>query len=232
VTADALERLLRAATDSRGRGPLPWAAAPIREAGRVLDLCCGSGGIASELAPGAWVGVDATAAADGRARRLRASDTAIPIRTNGVDAICMILTLPRTDRVDDVFAEIRRVLRPGGTLVVVVPSVTVRSWTELQLARLLRPVRRGRWRNRSGLDGAGWLLAAADFAVLGDDRVPFALPLPDADSVLQAVTDLPAAGLWPDLPAPVHERLTSELIRRAGPDRVLPMPLRRLVARR
>jgi SAM-dependent methyltransferase len=232
VTADALERLLRAATDARGRGPLPWAAAPIREAGRVLDLHCGGGAIASELAPGAWVGVDAAGAVDGRAGRLRASGTAVPIRTNGVDAICMILTLPRMAHVDDVFAEVRRVLRPGGTLVVVVPSVTVRSWTELQLARLLRPVRRGPWRNRSGLDGAGWLLAAADFAVLGDDRVPFALPLPDADSVLQAVTDLPAAGLWPDLSVPVREQLTSELIRRAGPGRVLPLPLRRLVARR
>ena len=169
---------------------------------------------------------------DGRTARLRATDTAVPIRTNGVDAVCLILTLPHMTDVDGMFAEVRRVLRPAGTLVVVVPSVTVRSWTELQLARLLRPVRRGAWRNRSGLDGAGWLLAAADFAVLGDDRVPFALPLPDADSVLQAVTDLPAAGLWPDLPGPVREELTAELVRRAGPGRVLPLPLRRLVARR
>ena len=51
MTADALERILRAATDPRGRGPLPWAAAPIREAARVLDLRCGSGAIAGELAP-------------------------------------------------------------------------------------------------------------------------------------------------------------------------------------
>ena len=89
------------------------------------------------------------------------------------------------------------------------------------------------WRNRSALDRAGWLLAAADFAVLGDDRVTFTLPLPDADAALDLVDALPRAGLWPpDLPPEVLRRVTAGLARRAGPGRVLPLPLRRLVARR
>jgi hypothetical protein len=83
------------------------------------------------------------------------------------------------------------------------------------------------------LDQTGWLLAAADFAVLGDDRVGFALPLPDAVAVRELTERLPAAGLWPpELPAEVRAEAAAGLIRRAGPDRVLPIPLRRLVARR
>jgi len=114
-----------------------------------------------------------------------------------------------------------------------VPSMSLRSVAELRLGPLLRPVHRGRWPNRSALDHAGWLLAAADFAVLGDDRVPFAVPLPDAETVTRVVADLPAAGIWPpNLPQDVLDDVTAGLTRWAGPGRALPLPLRRLVARR
>ncbi|MGH3614089.1 MAG: class I SAM-dependent methyltransferase [Pseudonocardia sp.] len=229
----ATERLLRAATGTPGGGPLPWVAAPLQEADRVLDLGCGAGPLADELRPGHWVGVDHAGTSAGRRPRVRGASTALPIRTNAVDAICLLLTLPHLAGLDDVFAEIRRVLRPGGTLVTVVPSVSMRSVQDWRLARLLRPVRRGAWRNRSGLDGAGWLLAAADFAVIGDDRVPFALPIPDAETAAGVVVDLTTAGIWPPgLPATVRAHLAEELGRRAGPGRVLPIPLRRLTARR
>ena len=89
------------------------------------------------------------------------------------------------------------------------------------------------WPNRSALDRAGWLLAAADFAVLGDDRVGYSLPLPDADAARDLVEALPRAGIWPpDLPDAVRARAFAGLTRVAGPGRVLPVPLRRLVARR
>lgn len=228
-----MTRLLHTATGPHGVGPLSWVAAPLQEADRVLDLDCGSGPLADELRPGHWAGITHAGTARGRRPQVRAATTALPIRTNAVDAICLLLTLPHLADLDDVFAEIRRVLRPGGTLVTVAPSVSMRSVRDWQLARLLRPVRRGAWRNRSGLDGAGWLLAAADFAVLGDDRVPFALPIPDAETAARAVTDLTVAGIWPPgLPATVRAHLAQELGRLAGPGRVLPIPLRRLTARR
>jgi len=94
-------------------------------------------------------------------------------------------------------------------------------------------VHRSGWTNRSALDRAGWLLAAADFAVLGDDRNTFTLPLPDATAARELVADLPEAGWWPaGLPVEVRERVAATLARRAGPGRVLPVPMRRLVARR
>jgi SAM-dependent methyltransferase len=224
---DAAGRLLRTATDRTGVGPLAWAASPLANATRVLDLCCGSGPLAGELA-GRWVGVD-PAPRPGGPPVVAGLATALPLRDNAVDGAILLLTLPRLADLDGVFAELRRVLRPAGTLVVVVPSASPRSLAELRTAG----VHRSGWTNRSALDRAGWLLAAADFAVLGDDRRAFTLPLPDAATAHALVADLPRAGWWPpELPDDVRERVAAGLVRRAGPGRVLPVPLRRLVARR
>jgi len=221
-------RVLGLATDRTGRAMPAWTAEPVRGAGRVLEL--GPGVLAEQLW-GTWVGISPSLG-PGSGARVRAAGCALPLVTNSMDAICLVLTLPRLTALDATFAEVRRVLRPAGTLVVVVPSATVRSGIELRLARVLRPVRRGAWPNRSGLDNAGWLLAAADFAVLADDRLPFTVPMPDPASALDVVTDLSAAGLWPDLPPAVRAHLARELSRRDRPGQVLPVPMRRLVARR
>jgi SAM-dependent methyltransferase len=223
--------LLRTAADRAGNGPLAWIAAPLQPATLVLDVCCGPGALADEIADGRWLGVTCTAAS-GPTPRLRGTPDALPVRTNAVDGVAMLLALQRLPRLDDVFAELRRVLRPGGTLVLLVPSALARSASELRLASLTAAVHR-HWRHRSALDRTGWLLAAADFAVLGDDRVSFSLPLPDAEAAHELVEALPRAGLWPpDLPADIRARATAGLTRLAGPGRVLPIPLRRLVARR
>lgn len=229
VTALA-ELLLQGGDDVRG--PLAWAAAPLLEADRVLDLCCGAGMLADLLPPGRWLGIDQDLTPARRGPLLRAAPEAIPLRDNAVDGALVMLALPRLPDLDGVFAELRRVLRPGGTLVLVVPSAVARSVAELRLAPLLAPVHRS-WRHRSALDKTGWLLNAADFAVLGDDRVPFSIPLPDAATARDLVAALPRAGLWPpDLPAEIRARVLDGLARRAGPGRMLPVPLRRLVARR
>jgi SAM-dependent methyltransferase len=220
-------RLLRTAADRYGTGPLAWTASPLANATRVLDVCCGSGPLAGEFA-GRWVGVD-PAPQPGAAPVVAGVANALPLRDNAVDGAVLLLALPRLPDLDAVFAELRRVLRPSGTLVVVVPSASPRSLTELRTA----PVHRTGWTNRSALDQAGWLLAAADFAVLGDDRGAFTLPLPDVAAANALAADLPRAGLWPTgLPADVRERVAARLARHAGPGRVLPVPLRRLVARR
>lgn len=224
---DVAGRLLRTATDRYGTGPLAWTASPLANATRVLDVCCGSGPLAAEFT-GRWVGVD-PAPRPGGGPVVAGVAKALPLRDNAVDGAVLLLTLPRLSDLDAVFAELRRVLRPTGTLVVVVPSASPRSLAELRTAT----VHRTGWTNRSALDQAGWLLAAADFAVLGDDRGAFTLPLPDAVAAHALVTDLPLAGWWPpDLAADVRDRVAAGLARRAGPGRVLPVPLRRLVARR
>lgn len=228
----AAERVLGGATDSTGVSALCWAATPLQGAHRVLDLVCGSGALVTELPPGRWVGVD-PAAAGPRRPAVRGTAQAVPLRADTVDAVCVLLALPLLGDLDTVFAEIRRVLRPGGTLVVLGPSRSVRTAAELGLSLSLRRVRRGRWPNNSALDHTGWLLAAADFAVLGDDRQSFTLPLPDGAAASRAVDDLHACGIWPpDLTPDARADLALRLGRRTGAGRVLPVPLRRVVGRR
>jgi SAM-dependent methyltransferase len=231
--AAVAERLLQTATDRTGAGPLPWMAAPLAGAGRVLDVCCGAGPLAGRFPAGGWLGVDPAAVARGGRPLVRAAPTALPLPDNAVDGLVLALALPVLPAVDAVFAEVRRVLRPRGTLVVVVPSGGPGSLAELRMAPLLSTVHRAGWTNRSALDNAAWLLAAADFAVLSNDRVTFGLPMPDADAAHALAADLPRARLWPPaLPAAVRDRAALTLARRAGPGRTLPVPLRRLVARR
>lgn len=208
---DPVDRVLRAL------GAREWATDPVRDLDHVVTLRPRAGALT--LTRG-----DGTASV---------APGALPVGTNGVDGVALLFALPVVAHLDGLFAELRRVLRPGGTLVVVVPSVAARSLADLRWRSVLRPAHRGPWLHRSALDGAGWLLATADFAVLGDDRVPFALPLPDADAVSLAVDDLPAAAVWPpDLDAGTRATLAAALVDRAGPGRSLPVPLRRLVARR
>jgi SAM-dependent methyltransferase len=226
--------LLALATDRAGHRPLPWTADPLRTAERVLELVPGPGLLGDELGPRLALSIDTTSGPPAAAARrtVRADPTALPLPARSMDGVVLLLALPTLPRLDPVFAELRRVLRPGGTLVVVVPSASPGSWAELAVAPALRAVHRA-WPHRSALDRAGWLLAAADFAVLGDDRGAFALPVPDAAAALALAERLPAARLWPpDLPADVRAGAAARLARRAGPDRVLPVPLRRLVARR
>jgi len=154
-----------------------------------------------------------------------------PVRC-GADAVVLLLALHRAADPVELLARVRRVLRPGGTLVVVTPSVVRRTPEDLRWTGALRPVRCGPWRHRSALDRAGWLLAAADFAVLTDERRGYALPLPDTRAAWSVLDALPAAGLWPELDPAARARVGEALAHRAGPGRLLPVPLRRLVARR
>lgn len=225
------KRLLQRAVDRHGNTALAWTARPSLDVGRVLDLCCGDEALAAELPLGRWLGVDRDAGP--RRPRLHAIPTALPLRRSSVDGICLSLVLPRLRDLERVFAELRRVLRPGGTLVVLVPSALPGSLLELRTGPLLAAVHRRGWRNRSALDQTGWLLAMADFAVLDDGRVSFGLPLPDAAAAYALAADLPRAGLWPPhLDSAALVGLAERLAARSGPDRVLPVPMRRLVARR
>ncbi|OLT20323.1 hypothetical protein BJF78_35655 [Pseudonocardia sp. CNS-139] len=196
---DTAERVLRTLTDRSGAGPLPWVAAPLADAEHVLDVCCGTGPLAGRFGPGRWLGVDPHARPGPGRPVVRGVPTALPVTTDAADGLVLMLALPVLRDLDAVFAEVRRVLRPAGTLVIVVPSATPGTLAEVRHAPLLSAVHRRGWANRSALDNAGWLLAAADFAVLSDDRVPFTVPLPDPGAAFALVDDLPRAGLWPPL---------------------------------
>jgi SAM-dependent methyltransferase len=188
--------------DGRGRTAADWALAPLADASRALEILPDGDGVVLAVDTG----------------RVRADADRLPLRTNAVDGLCLTAVLAGTTELDALFAEVRRVLRPAGTLVVVSPSAAVRSPGQLRLRALHR---RG-WANRSALDDVGWLLAAADFAVISDDRVAYGVAVP-ADDPDALATELTGGGWWPP-------GAGAGLAAAAGGR--WPVPLRRLVARR
>lgn len=103
------------------RDAVEWARAIIRRetVGRTLDVGCGAGRF---LAPGI-VGLDPDAAALAEARSrsdlvVRADARALPFADASFDTVYAHRMLNDAGRIDDVLAEVRRVLAPGGRLLV------------------------------------------------------------------------------------------------------------------
>ena len=127
---------------------------------RLLDVGCGTGGNSVALAPfGRVVGVDRAVGALTRsadrplAARVQAEATRLPFGEGSFDVVVALDVLEHLD--DDVAGalEMRRVLRPGGLLVVFVPALDIlwsynddyshhrRRYTRAQLAAALRGAR-------------------------------------------------------------------------------------------
>jgi hypothetical protein len=141
------------------------------------------------------------------------------------------MCLPSVLELDGLFAELRRVLRPAGTVAALVPSFPSRlgMWRTLHRCMGGRPS----FRNESARANLHWLFAAADFAVLTDQRRTFRLPIPDGAAAGHAVESLLLGGAWPpDLTPAQLESARQTLSRCAAPGRSLSVPLRLLVARR
>lgn len=217
--------------------PYEWVTAPLRElgSGLVVDLACGSAPTRPWLRECRWVGVDgsaeelAAAAVAGRGPLVRARADALPVTTGAVGAVCAVMALPLLTPLPVVLDEIRRVLRPGGPLVALVPARLgldprgLFAWLRaLRAAGVAAP----RWPNPRAREHLGGVLGRAGFEVLDSERRVFSFPLEspeDAALLLQSLYD-PARP--PSRPTDPHVAATV-----AESVRALPMPLRRVVAR-
>ncbi|WND39764.1 methyltransferase domain-containing protein [Streptomyces sp. BB1-1-1] len=216
--------------------PYTWLAEPLHGArGTILDLACGSAPTRDELPDADWVGVDlsaaelAEAARRGRWPLVRAGADALPVTSASVGAVCAAICLPVVTPLPQVLGEIRRVLRPGGTLAALVPSQSGLSpsgllgWLRVMAA--LRAVRQP-WPNPQARDGLAPLLGAAGFRVRRDERRVFTLAIESAEAAA-----LLADALY--LPGLTHHRAQTakrSLARWASSGRRLELPLRRVVA--
>lgn len=142
ITEDVLEH----ARDTSGCTPYEWAAEPIRDAGIVIDLACGSGPMATRLAPATYVGLDLSRAelAEAAAKSLpvaQADASRLPLGDGCVDAVVMSMALMLVP-LQPTLAEVQRVLRPGGVFVATVPHnrpMSAGDW--LRYARLCLALR-------------------------------------------------------------------------------------------
>lgn len=102
---------------------------PARRDARVLDLGCGPGNLLDYLAPhgepfGSDYSSDALRFCAGRGyRRLfRADFHSLPLRSSSFDLVTCIDVLEHLEDDRSAFAELVRILRPGGLLIVSVPA--------------------------------------------------------------------------------------------------------------
>lgn len=159
-------------------------------------------------------------AGDSEPLRITASPVALPLRTRSVDRVAVPMLLPHLRDIDGLFAELRRVLAPHGLISVLVPAPRSFGWRGTALRKAVR----GAWRHRSAVEHPEWLAAAADFAVLADDRLDFTL---DGDAPSDGADELCAAGVYPpDLPGRARADLA------AHRTALRTVRLRRVVARR
>jgi SAM-dependent methyltransferase len=90
----------------------------------VLDIGCGEGELARHLPPGAWVGVDNSAAmlAAAPRPRVRADATALPFPDGSFASAALLYVLYHLADPSVALAEARRVLKAGGLVAVAAPS--------------------------------------------------------------------------------------------------------------
>jgi SAM-dependent methyltransferase len=230
------ERVLRRARCAAG-DPYDWLGAAVPGTGRVLDVACGSAPLWSHLAGRAYLGVDLSAAELALARQrgagplLRASATAVPVADETVDTVVCAMALHVIQPLPAVFAEIGRVLVPGGRLAALVPDRgPLRGADPLWLAGLMAALGRtiGYPGDTALRHGLPQLLGAAELHLVDDRRRRFTYRLRTPEDADLLLSSLYLPGL-PERRLRVARRWLHTLARAHAK---LPVPLRRILAMR
>lgn len=217
--------------------PYAWLIEPLRSVdGPILDLACGSAPTRDHLRTARWIGLDsspgelAAATTAGRGPLVRARADALPLADHSVAAVCAAMCLPVVTPLDQVLAELRRVMRPGATLVALVPShlgMSPVGWVGwLRVMRALG-LRDQPWPNPQARGSVGDLLREQGFTIDSDERRVFTLELSSPAAIELLVDSLYLPGVDPWRIA----RAKSALAERGRPGHQLRLPLRRVVGR-
>ncbi len=204
--------------------------------GRVLDVACGNAALLPwTTGHVSYLGVDTSEDEVARARQQGRGPVSIadarrlPLADESVDTAVSSMGLMLVEPVEAALAEIRRVLVPGGTLALLVPSrwpVALRdARLGLPLALALRGP--GSMPQQLTVRRLRRLLHDARFSVIDVATRRFPFPVHRPEHAALAVHSLYTPGRSPD----ALDRAESALTRLAGPGRELPVPLLRVVAR-
>ena len=121
----------------------------LTERSRVLDLGCGRGGVVElfwrevELAAGLDPDVPSLAEHRGQGMpMIRGRGENLPFASESFDLVVCLWVLEHIERPDDVFHEVRRILRPGGHFVFLTPNLRNPLLLLNRLAKVLPQVQR------------------------------------------------------------------------------------------
>ena len=184
------EDVLSDACDIDGTNPYDWLlAVASRNPGIVaLDLACGTGPLQTTAPHLRWVGVDRSPGELARAAKVlprvlvRADGLQSPFRDASFDLVACSMALMLFDPVDVVLAEIHRVLRDDGTLILLLPgSLPLSTRDRVRYVRLLAALREVRpaYPNSVHLGRLHARLERAGLAVVSDQRRCFRYPIRD-----------------------------------------------------
>ncbi|MGH2721119.1 MAG: methyltransferase domain-containing protein [Actinomycetota bacterium] len=173
---------------------------------RVLDVGCGPGFTSAELlddvgAEGSLVGVDlsedmlaiAASRCTGRPATFRHADaTSLPLPDRSFDAAVAVQVLEYVTDVGAALAEVRRVLRPGGRVLVWDVDWATVSWHSADPARMARVLDAwdGHLAHRSLPRVLGPALRTAGFTAVGMEAHAFATPELTLDAYGAAILPL------------------------------------------
>jgi SAM-dependent methyltransferase len=232
------EAALNHARDVTHGSPYEWLARALPDRlGHVLDVACGNAALQPAL-PGyaTYLGVDLSAAELDRARDLgrgpvvRGDARALPVRDQSTDTVLASMGLMLVRPLTQAVAEIARVLRPGGTVAVLLPSARPLRLGDLPgLLALSVPLRGpGAMPQRVSARRMGREMARVGLHVETIQTHRFAFPLRTPADAQLAVRAL----YTPDRSEDQVVAAEAALVRRVGPHAELPVPLMRIVARR
>jgi len=199
----------------------------------VVDLACGNGPLAGELAARGWVGVDLSRAELSLGSRQRvgpvalADVAALPVADRSAGSVVCSMALMLVQPLDRVLAEVARVLRPGGVFVALMPSRHPLSPSDaMRYTRLLSALRKRRfdYPNDRQLDDVGAIMAGHGLRLVDDRCRRFACLITSPSVGVMCVRSL----YLPDIEAP---RLAAgERVARGWVGKELGLPLRRVIA--
>lgn len=187
ITEDILIR-----SHADGVDPYRWLTDGVEPDATILDLGCGSGP-ARPPAAERWIGIDLSApeleraAERGRGAVIRADMAALPIPSCSVDVVTCSMAMMLVQPLPEVLGEVRRVLRPGGQLRLLIPTPGPRPVTisdAVTYSRLFLAARSTTQFPPSQMRrSATTALDAAGLAVVSDEHLRFThLVADDADA--------------------------------------------------
>lgn len=232
------EQAFRHATDERFGTPYQWLADDLPSApGVVLDVACGNAALLPWLrGHDRYLGVDRSHAEVEHARRagrgpvLRGDARRLPVPDASVDTVVSSMGLMLVQPLEHALAEMARVLRPGGSLALLLPSTwPIRAGdVALGLALSLRLHGPGSMPQQVTVARLQRAMSSVGMSVVRATRHRFPFALHDHEHARLAVRSLYTPGRSPRQLA----RAESLLAQHSGDGVELPVPLLRVLARR